>query len=326
MLLTVLFWLLAAIVVACLAVVGYFVFRTRRIVAWVERTMPPAGKFIDIKGNRIHYVDVGEGPPIVFLHGLGAQLHHFTHPLFKVFGPGYRLIALDRPGSGYSTRARGSTGRLPEQADIVCAFMERLGLEKPVIVGHSLGGSVALAIAVEHPEAISGLVLLAALTHKEVDLRPEFKALFVSSPLKRFILAHTVSAPAGLKYGMKTMGLIFAPHPPPKNYMTENGGFIGLRPSHYYASATDFAVIEMDLPRLSERYNEIKMPSGLLFGGVDPIISLEVQGTPVKEKIEGLELEIAENLGHMPQFIDPEQVATFIRRIADRAFDRSVSA
>lgn len=94
MLLTVLLWLLAAIVVACLAVVGYFVFRTRRIVAWVERTMPPAGKFIDIKGNRIHYVDVGEGPPIVFLHGLGAQLHHFTHPLFKVFGPGYRLIAL----------------------------------------------------------------------------------------------------------------------------------------------------------------------------------------------------------------------------------------
>ncbi|PLP61401.1 alpha/beta hydrolase [Mesorhizobium loti] len=326
MLLTVLLWLLAAVVLAVLAVVGFFVLKTRRIVAWVERTMPPAGKFIDIKGNRIHYVDVGEGPPIVFLHGLGAQLHHFTAPLFKVFGPGYRLIALDRPGSGYSSRARGSTGRLPEQADIICTFMEKLGLEKPVIVGHSLGGSVALAIAVEHPEAISGLVLLAALTHKEVDLRPEFKALFVSSPLKRFILAHTVSAPAGLKYGMKTMGLIFAPHPPPKNYMTENGGYIGLRPSHYYASATDFAVIEMDLPRLSERYNEIKVPSGLLFGGVDPIITLEVQGTPVKDKIEGLELEIADNLGHMPQFIGPEQVTAFIRRIAERAFAKRVSA
>ncbi|HEV2507443.1 MAG TPA: alpha/beta hydrolase [Mesorhizobium sp.] len=325
MLLTVLLWLLAVIVLACLSVVGYFVFRTRRIVAWVERTMPPAGKFIDIKGNRIHYVDVGEGPPIVFLHGLGAQLHHFTHPLFKVFGPGYRLIALDRPGSGYSTRARGSSGRLPEQAEIVRAFMEKLGLEKPVIVGHSLGGSVALAIAVEHPEAISGLVLLAALTHREVELRPEFKALFVSSPLKRFILAHTVSAPAGLKYGMKTMELIFAPHPPPKDYMTENGGYIGLRPSHYYASATDFAVIEMDLPRLSERYNEITVPSGLLFGGVDPIISLDVQGTPVKEKIEGLELEVAENLGHMPQFIGPEQVASFIRRIAGRAFGGRIS-
>lgn len=320
MLLTILLWLVAAIVAVAVAVAGYFVFKTQRIVAWVERTMPPAGKFIEVKGNRIHYVDVGEGPPIVFLHGLGAQLHHFTDPLFKVFGSGYRLIALDRPGSGYSTRARGSTGRLPEQADIVCAFMEQLGLEKPVIVGHSLGGSVALAIAVEHPDAISGLVLLAALTHKEVELRPEFKALFVSSPLKRFVLAHTVSAPAGLKYGMKTMGLIFAPHPPPKNYMTDNGGYIGLRPSHYYASATDFAVIEMDLPRLSERYNEIEVPSGLLFGGVDPIIRIEVQGTPVKEKIQGLDLEVAEGLGHMPQFIGPETVAAFIRRIAERAF------
>ena len=122
------------------------------------------------------------------------------------------------------------------------------------------------------------------------------------------------------------MELIFAPHPPPKDYMTENGGYIGLRPSHYYASATDFAVIEMDLPRLSERYNEIKVPSGLLFGGVDPIISLDVQGTPAKEKIEGLELEVADNLGHMPQFIGPEQVASFIRRIAERAFGGRVSA
>ena len=97
MLLTVLLWLLAAIILAAVAVVGYFVFKTQRIVALVERTMPPAGKFIEVKGNRIHYVDMGEGPPIVFLHGLGAQLHHFTDPLFKVFGPGYRLIALDRP-------------------------------------------------------------------------------------------------------------------------------------------------------------------------------------------------------------------------------------
>ena len=107
----------------------------------------------------------------IFVHGLGAQLLQFRHPLFDRLG-GYRLIALDRPGSGYSVRARGASARLTEQARVIRRFIETLGLEKPLLVGHSLGGMVALATALDHPRAISGIALLAPLTRYQDTLAP----------------------------------------------------------------------------------------------------------------------------------------------------------
>src|SRR5439155_4541110 len=97
-------WLLGALFLLAILGVASLALATLWIAAKAERLVPPVGKFIEIDGNRIHYVDQGEGRPIVFVHGLGAQLHHFRHTLFGRFGPGYRLIALDRPGSGYSGR------------------------------------------------------------------------------------------------------------------------------------------------------------------------------------------------------------------------------
>ncbi|MER9444215.1 alpha/beta hydrolase [Mesorhizobium sp. M0340] len=94
-------------------------------------------------------------------------------------------------------RARGASGRLPEQAEIVRRFIEALGLEKPLVVGHSLGGAIALTLAVEHPEAISGVALLAPLTHMEPDAREKFGPLYINSPLRRRIMAHTVANPGG---------------------------------------------------------------------------------------------------------------------------------
>ena len=104
-------WLLLALVLVTVLAAAYFAFLTRKIAAEAERLVPACGQFVDIDGNRIHYVERGEGRPILFVHGLGAQLHQFRHPLFDRLD-GFRLIAFDRPGSGYSTRARGSTARL----------------------------------------------------------------------------------------------------------------------------------------------------------------------------------------------------------------------
>ncbi len=167
MLTSIVLWLFAGLLVAAALVVLALMLATWRIAAKAERLVPACGKFVEVDGNRIHYVEEGDGRPIVFLHGLGAQLHHFRHTLFGRFGPGYRLIALDRPGSGYSVRAGGATGRLPEQADVVRRFIEELGLERPLIVGHSLGGAIALALATGHPTAICGIALLSPLTHLE---------------------------------------------------------------------------------------------------------------------------------------------------------------
>ncbi|OHV66635.1 esterase [Mesorhizobium sp. LCM 4577] len=313
-------WLLAGLLAAAALAVLALLLATWRIAAKAEGLVPPCGKFIEIDGNRIHYLEEGEGRPIVFVHGLGAQLHHFRHTMFGRFGPGFRLIALDRPGSGYSVRARGATGRLPEQADIVRRFIEELRLERPLVVGHSLGGAIALALATGHPTAISGIALLSPLTHHEARIRQRFELLYVPSPLLRRVLAYTVAIPLSLRYARPTLRFIFAPQAVPADYMVAGGGWLGLRPSHYFATSTDVVAVERDLGEIERRYRDIAMPSGILFGTSDQVIGEAVHGEPMLDKIKGLDFERVEGLGHMPQFVEPERVVAFIQRVAMRAF------
>ncbi|RUU02886.1 alpha/beta fold hydrolase [Mesorhizobium sp. USDA-HM6] len=320
MLISILSWLIGGLLVAAAVVVLGLMLATWWIAARAERLVPACGKFVEIDGNRIHYVEEGAGRPIVFLHGLGAQLHHFRHTLFGRFGAGYRLITLDRPGSGYSTRANGATGRLPEQAEVVRRFIEELGLERPLVVGHSLGGAIALALAIEHPTAISGIALLAPLTHLEAKARQKFDLLYVRSRLWRRVLASTVAIPVSLKYAAPTMKFIFAPQAVPEDYMIAGGGWLGLRPAHFHATSTDFMAVEEDLGGLERRYHEIAMPAGILFGGQDRVIGIAAHGDPMPGKIKELDFERVEGAGHMPQFVEPERVAAFIQRIAARAF------
>ncbi|WP_217578702.1 alpha/beta fold hydrolase [Mesorhizobium sp. GbtcB19] len=320
MLISIVLWLFAGLLAAAALVLLALMLTTWRIAAKAERLVPACGKFVQIDGNRIHYVEEGEGRPIVFVHGLGAQLHHFRHTLFGRFGAGYRLIALDRPGSGYSVRASSATGRLPEQADIVRRFIEELRLERPLIVGHSLGGAVALALATEHPAAISGIALLSPLTHLEARARQGFDLLYVPSRLLRHLLAHTIAIPLSLRYAQPTMRFIFAPQTVPADYMIAGGGWLGLRPSHYFATSTDIVAVEQDLARIEQRYGEMAMPAGILFGSADRVIGEAVHGEPMLDRIQGLDFERIEGLGHMPQFVEAERVVAFIQRIAERAF------
>jgi pimeloyl-ACP methyl ester carboxylesterase len=313
-------WMFAAVAAVVALVAGYFAYATRRIAAEAERQVPASGKFVDVDGNRIHYVEKGEGPPILFIHGLGAQLHQFRHTLFEKLD-GHRLIALDRPGSGYSVRAKGATARLPEQAQVIRRFIEVLGLEKPLLVGHSLGGLVALTVALEYPGAISGIVLLAPLTRYQDTLPPEFRPLYIRSPLRRWLRAHTVGVPASLKYAPQTLAFIFSPQEPHPDYPVEGGGWSGLRPSHYYATVSDFTAIEHDLPALEKRYGEIRMPAGIMFGTADRLLDYERHGLGMEGVIAGLEIEILNGIGHMPHYAVTDRVAAFIRRIAERAFD-----
>lgn len=312
-------WAIAAIVAAALAVAAVQVYRTRRIAAEAERAVPPAGRFVDVLGNRIHYVEQGEGRPILFIHGLGAQLHQFRAPLFGRLD-GFRLVAIDRPGSGYSVRAGGASARLSEQARVVRGFIEALGLEKPLVVGHSLGGAVALALAIEHPGVVSGLALLSPHTRHSGKVSPEFAPLYIRSPLKRFLVSHTVAVPAAQKFAAQTLAYVFGPQEPPADYMTEGGGWLGLRPSHVYGASTDIVDLVHDPAPIEGRYGEIGVPVGILYGTADRVLDHRKHGAEMVGRIPNLDLELAEGVGHMPQFADPERTAAFIRRIAGRAF------
>jgi pimeloyl-ACP methyl ester carboxylesterase len=312
-------WIVGVVFLVAFLIAGYFVLATRRIAARAERLVPASGKFLDIAGNRIHYVEAGEGPPIVFIHGLGGQLHHFRHPIFPLL-PGYRLITLDRPGSGYSMRAAGATARLPEQAEVVAKFIKTLGLERPLLVGHSLGGAVALTVALNHPDSISGVVTLAPLTHMEDEIRAEFRSLYITSKLKRWLIAQTTAVPTSLKYAPQTLAFVFGPQKWPEDYIVAGGGMLGLRPSHFYATASDIVAIEKDLGAIEARYGEIGMPAAMMYGTADRVLDHRRHGLPMRDKIAGLDFDLVEGQGHMLQFTASERVAGLIKRAAAKAF------
>jgi pimeloyl-ACP methyl ester carboxylesterase len=319
-LLTIVSWVVAALIAGVALHYGYYVFATRKIAAEAERQVPPYGTFIDVDGNRIHYVEQGIGPPILFIHGLGAQFHQFRHPLFGKLDSEFRLVALDRPGSGYSVRARGASAGISEQARVIVKFMDKLGLEKPLIVGHSLGGIVSLAIAIEHPGKLSGLALLSPYTRYSDKTPPEFAPLDIAQPWRRWLVAQTTAIPNALKTAPQVLDFIFGPQSMPADYPISGGGFSGLRPSHFYATSSDLMASGLDMPRLQARYGEIKVPVAILFGTADRVLPHKPHGIAMKDKIAGVDLDLLEGIGHMPQFAATDAVVAFIRRMAAKAF------
>lgn len=315
-----LFYAATSLAVILLSVAGYFAFVTRRLAAQAERLVPSSGRFVDTSAGRVHYVEAGQGPAILFIHGLGGQLHDLRHPLFGRLGSAFRLVAVDRPGSGYSERSPWASGSLAAQARAVIDVMDALGLDRPLLVGHSFGGAVALAVALDHPERVSALALISPLTHLEETLRPEFARLFIRSPFKRWLIANTFGVPTAMKYAPQTLAFVFGPQRAPNDYFTEGGGMLGLRPSHFLATASDLVAVPDELGALEARYGELAVPVGMLFGDADRVLDHRVHGLATAARIPGIDLEIAEGVGHMPQYADPARVVAFIRRMAARAF------
>src|SRR5262245_56906260 len=111
-------------------------------------------------GRRISFVAAGSGDrEVLFIHGFGADRSTWTFTL-RTIANGARVVAVDLPGHGRSSTDVGS-GEIPFLADVILAFMDAAGLAGPHIVGHSLGGAIALDLATREPVRVSGLSLIA---------------------------------------------------------------------------------------------------------------------------------------------------------------------
>jgi pimeloyl-ACP methyl ester carboxylesterase len=305
---------LVLVVILVGGLVEFSVLAARRI----ERAVPPQGRFLDRDGQRLHYLDVGAGPVVVLIHGLGGQMGNFTHSLVDRLKADFRVIAFDRPGSGYSTRATTGPGGLRAQAANLACAIRVLGAEPAVIVGHSMGGAIALAIALDCPDCARAVALVAPLTHPVAAPPPVFRGLAIRLPFLRQIVAWTLATPVSLigrNWGARQ---VFSPEPAPADFATAGGGLLSVRPSNIYASSTDMIVANDDLAGLVARYGSIRIPVGILFGRDDPILNWRIQGEATQAEIPGLDLEIVPG-GHMLPITAPDTVAAFIRRIAAKA-------
>src|SRR5690348_1020453 len=139
-----------------------FALENRRSARRAERQNPPLGQFLQVDGVRLHYIERGKGEPLVLLHGNGGMIQDFASSgLIETSAKQYRVIAFDRPGYGYSTRPRGRVWTPEAQADLLHRALEKIHVSRAIVLGHSWGASVAVALALKYPESVRRLVLAA---------------------------------------------------------------------------------------------------------------------------------------------------------------------
>jgi pimeloyl-ACP methyl ester carboxylesterase len=308
---------LAALVLLGGALALYAAWTARR----VEKALPPCGRFVDIDGARIHYLDEGSGPPLVLIHGLGGQMHNFTHSLLDRLKHNHRVVILDRPGCGYSTRPRKASAALGVQAKTIAALIDKLGLEQPLIVGHSLGGAIALMLALEHPEKIGGLALVAPATHAGETVPPLFRGIYVRSKIMRRVVAWTLAIPMSITNRELVLGTVFGPGAVPADFALKGGGLLTLRPRSYIAASMDLIAAIEDLQHMPARYGGLTVPVGILFGRNDLLLDHAVHGAGLVQKLPGAHFELVEDGGHMIIITAADRCADFIARMARRVAD-----
>lgn len=310
----VLYWLL---------IVGALALFNLALVRFIQSLVPPIGDFMEVGGLRLHLVDSGEKPgqsepPLVFVHGLLGQLNHFSFALAARF-PERRVVLIDRPGSGYSQTARPQT--LAAQAKIVAEAIERRGLQKPLVVGHSFGGAVALALALDHREDIGGLALIAPLTLLVEKPPKPFAALSNSSRLSLWFGAWTLGPVATLLRSRVARDEVFAPDPMPTRFWNDGGGLLGARPSALLAASSDIAAQPQEMPQMMLRYGALDLPIGVLFGSGDRVLDPGKQGEGFCAIAPDAELTRIAG-GHMLPVTRPAETEAFIRGVLARLDDK----
>ncbi len=311
------FYLLSYVVILLLLLIISCALFTTIISHKIKRSIPKFGKITRLEDAEIHWYDSGQGRPIIMLHGLGGNLRNFTYALTERLDNDFRVIAIDRAGSGWSRRSKPVIATLQEQARIISEFIEQERIEKPLIVGHSLGGAIALAIALEHKKQISGLALICPAT-QPVDRAPDiFRFLNITSPAFRFFVAYTFSSFIGILTRKNTFQIAFAPEPVSENFSIEGGGDLALSSRAFIKTSEDLIFALSSAPLLAGREKELDVPIAILFGEQDKILDVKLHGQKFA-KLSGAKLKILTGKGHMLPLTQPDECSNFIRGIMDK--------
>ena len=305
---------LAGSVAAVAAMALWNTYRARK----VEREHAPRGRFITVDGVRLHYLERGGRRPVVFLHGnvVTADDFELSGLLDLAAERQCHVVAFDRPGFGYSDRPRGPMWTPARQADLLRQAFIRLGIERPIIVGHSWGTLVALALALDHPDAVSGLVLLSGYYHP--TLRADVPLFSLPAiPVIGDLIRYTV----GPLFGAALLPLaakgMFSPLPVPDRFAKGFPYGVPLRPWQIRAEAQDTATMVSAVAAMRRRYRELRLPVVIMAGTEDRVVNHRKHAVRLHHDIAQSALRLVPGVGHMVHHAVPQQVVDAIEASAN---------
>jgi pimeloyl-ACP methyl ester carboxylesterase len=289
----------------------------------IERAHPPRGRFVEIGGLRQHVVELGEraaaaaAPAIVLLHGAGCNLEDMRLALGERLAARHRVILLDRPGLGWSERG-GLDGSSPAyQAAMLNAVLERLEVQRAIVVGHSWGGLLALTLALDHPQRVAGLVVIAPPTHPWLGHSTWLNSAF-GIPLFGWLFAHTLTLPFGALLITPGFRNAFRPEALPPGYMKRTAARLLLRPATLLANAADIAGLNASLQRQAERYGTLSAPLIIITGDRDTIVSPRHHAMRLAAAVSGAMLEVLPGSGHLLHHAAADRIVAAVEQLVGR--------
>lgn len=285
----------------------------------------PVGQFETVAGARLHFLETGpEGDiPVLVLHGASANLRDPLMGLHEALS-GRRVIWLDRPGLGHSQRPNGRWSPQAE-ARLIAAFLYQRGIDEVIVAGHSWGGAIAMRLALDHPRAVSGVVLIGpALMSNVGDAAFYNRAThwpFIGPVITRLIVPLT--ARGQLESGARSA---FAPEPMPENYVERTALDLLVTARVWKANATDMARVNTHLAGQDSRYGEITQPVIIIAGSEDSVVSTRRHSLAAAEMLSDGGVIVIDGAGHNPHFAHAERVAEAVYDITLRVQARRAAA
>jgi pimeloyl-ACP methyl ester carboxylesterase len=287
----------------------------------LQRLYPAQGRSIEVAGGRLNVLDIGPrdaaGPPVVLIHGASSNLEAMRQPLGDRLASRHRVILIDRPGHGWSSRTRLADSTPAIQGRMIDEALEKLGVGSAIVVVHSWSGALGARMALDYPERVAGLVMLAPVAYPwrgGVGWYNRAVAMPVIGPL----LAYTITLPIGIFLAGPGARGVFLPQIMPQNFIADTATPLLLRPLQFLANARDLATLRAAVAEQAPRYGNIKAPVVVISGDVDKTVTTNIHSRPFVKAVNDARLIVLPQVGHMIQNAAPDLVISEIEAMIDR--------
>jgi pimeloyl-ACP methyl ester carboxylesterase len=252
--------------------------------------------FVEVDSLRVHYQEAGDktSPALVLIHGFASSTLVWSKVFLSLAEAGFRVIAVDLLGFGYSGKPRNGEYTIAGRAHLLMGLLNRLGIRRATLVGSSYGGAVAATCALDHPHRVEKLVLVGTVNNNR-PLRFRLMRIFGSPVFGDVVSPLLIGSRRLLRQRMKR---VYDRHAWVLDERRVDARHFPLR-----ASGTQRAIIRTvrgwDAERISREAHLIRQPTLLIWGENDPEIPL-ADGERLHEEIPGSRLVVFLNCGHLP--------------------------
>ena len=304
--------MISVVVVAALAMLALI---TQIGVLALQRAYPAQGKVIEVAGASLNIVDIGprDGaePPVVMIHGASSNLEIMRQPLGDRLAEKHRVILIDRPGHGWSTRARLDDSTPAIQGRMIDEALEKLGVGRAVLVVHSWSGALGARMALDYPQRVAGLVMLAPVAYPWPGGVGWYNKV-VTTPVIGPLLAYTITLPLGFFLTESGSRGVFLPQIMPRDFVSKTATPLLLRPREFLANARDLVTLKAAVAEQVPRYANIGAPMVVITGDVDKTVSTNIHSRPLTAVVPNAKLIVLPDVGHMVQKAAPDLVISEI--------------